>query len=77
MEDWLAAYKIPLGKWIASFVDLLNEHAAFAVQRHLGRARLPDRRPDRADAGDAALLPGRAVRRRSPTGCTARSGWSR
>ena len=30
MEDWLTAYKIPLGKWIAGFVDLLNEHAAFA-----------------------------------------------
>ena len=30
MQDWLTAYKIPLGKWIASFVDFLNEHAAFA-----------------------------------------------
>ena len=30
MEDWLTAYKIPIGKWIASFVKFLNEHAAFA-----------------------------------------------
>jgi glycine betaine/proline transport system permease protein len=30
MEDWLTAYKIPVGKWIASFVKFLNEHAAFA-----------------------------------------------
>jgi glycine betaine/proline transport system permease protein len=30
MQDWLTAHKIPLGKWIASFVDFLNEHAAFA-----------------------------------------------
>jgi glycine betaine/proline transport system permease protein len=29
MEDWLTAYKIPLGKWMSAFVDLLNEHAAF------------------------------------------------
>jgi glycine betaine/proline transport system permease protein len=39
MQDWLTAYKIPLGKWIASFVDLLNEHAAFvfnAVSDSLG-----------------------------------------
>src|SRR5688500_17739787 len=28
--DWLTSYKIPLGDWIASFVDFLNEHAAFA-----------------------------------------------
>src|SRR5919106_3732229 len=30
MEDWLTSYKIPLGKWIAGFVDFLNEHAAWA-----------------------------------------------
>ena len=30
MQDWLTAYKIPLGKWIASFVEFLNDHAAFA-----------------------------------------------
>ena len=54
--DWLTAYKIPLGKWRRALVDLLNEHAAFAVQRHLRRPRLPDRRPDRADAGDPPLL---------------------
>ena len=29
MDDWLAAYKIPLGKWMSKVVDLLNEHAAF------------------------------------------------
>jgi len=29
MEDWFTGYKIPLGKWIAGFVDLLNDHAAF------------------------------------------------
>jgi glycine betaine/proline transport system permease protein len=29
MEDWFTGYKIPLGKWIAAFVDLLNDHAAF------------------------------------------------
>ena len=29
MEDWFTGYKIPLGKWISGFVDLLNEHAAF------------------------------------------------
>ena len=28
--DWLTSHKIPLGKWIADFVDFLNEHAAFA-----------------------------------------------
>jgi glycine betaine/proline transport system permease protein len=28
--DWLTSYKIPLGQWIAAFVDFLNEHAAFA-----------------------------------------------
>jgi glycine betaine/proline transport system permease protein len=27
--DWLTTHKIPLGKWIAGFVDLLNEHAAW------------------------------------------------
>ena len=26
--DWLTAYKIPLGTWIKSLVDLLNAHAA-------------------------------------------------
>ena len=26
--DWLTEYKIPLGNWIKSFVDFLNEHAA-------------------------------------------------
>jgi len=26
--DWLTAYKIPLGSWIKSLVDLLNAHAA-------------------------------------------------
>ena len=30
MVDWLTTYKIPLGKWIAGLVDLLNEHAAWA-----------------------------------------------
>jgi glycine betaine/proline transport system permease protein len=30
MEDWITAEKIPLGAWIADFVDLLNQHAAFA-----------------------------------------------
>ena len=29
MEDWFTGEKIPLGAWIADFVDLLNEHAAF------------------------------------------------
>jgi glycine betaine/proline transport system permease protein len=29
MEEWFTGYKIPLGVWIASFVDFLNEHAAF------------------------------------------------
>jgi glycine betaine/proline transport system permease protein len=29
MEEWFTGYKIPLGAWIASFVDFLNEHAAF------------------------------------------------
>jgi len=28
--DWLTSHKIPLGKWIAGLVDLLNEHAAWA-----------------------------------------------
>lgn len=28
--EWLTAHKIPLGKWISSFVDLLKEHAGFA-----------------------------------------------
>jgi glycine betaine/proline transport system permease protein len=28
--DWLTSYKIPLGTWMADFVDFLNEHAAFA-----------------------------------------------
>jgi glycine betaine/proline transport system permease protein len=28
--DWLIEHKIPLGKWIAGFVDFLNEHAAWA-----------------------------------------------
>ena len=28
--DWLTSYKIPLGSWIAGFVDFLNEHAAWA-----------------------------------------------
>ena len=28
--DWLTSYKIPLGSWIAAFVDFLNEHAAWA-----------------------------------------------
>ena len=27
--DWLSDNKIPLGKWIKSFVDFLNEHAAW------------------------------------------------
>ena len=27
--DWLTDHKIPLGKWIASFVDLLLDHAAW------------------------------------------------
>ncbi len=26
--DWLTEYKLPLGKWIKVWVDLLNEHAA-------------------------------------------------
>ena len=26
--DWLTAYKIPLGNWLKSLVDLLNAHAA-------------------------------------------------
>ncbi len=26
--DWLTDYKIPLGDWISSFVDFLNQHAA-------------------------------------------------
>ena len=26
--DWLTEYKIPLGSWIKSLVDLLNAHAA-------------------------------------------------
>lgn len=26
--DWLTAYKIPLGAWMKSFVDMLNAHAA-------------------------------------------------
>ena len=26
--DWLTDNKIPLGKWIKSFVDFLNDHAA-------------------------------------------------
>jgi glycine betaine/proline transport system permease protein len=30
MEHWLAAYKIPIGKWIASFVGFLQDHAAWA-----------------------------------------------
>ncbi|HEX6144470.1 MAG TPA: choline ABC transporter permease subunit, partial [Geminicoccaceae bacterium] len=29
MEDWFTGYKIPLGRWMSGFVDLLNEHAAF------------------------------------------------
>ena len=29
MEDWITGYKIPLGRWMSGFVDLLNEHAAF------------------------------------------------
>jgi glycine betaine/proline transport system permease protein len=28
--DWLIEHKIPLGEWIAGFVDFLNEHAAWA-----------------------------------------------
>lgn len=28
--DWLTSHKIPLGSWIAGFVDFLNEHAAWA-----------------------------------------------
>jgi glycine betaine/proline transport system permease protein len=28
--DWLTTHKIPLGKWIAGFVDFLNEHASWA-----------------------------------------------
>jgi glycine betaine/proline transport system permease protein len=27
MYDWLVDHKIPLGSWVKSFVDLLNEHA--------------------------------------------------
>lgn len=27
MYDWLVEHKIPLGSWVKSFVDLLNEHA--------------------------------------------------
>ncbi len=27
--DWLTDNKIPLGKWISAFVDLLNDHAAW------------------------------------------------
>ena len=27
--EMLEEYKIPLGKWISSFVDFLNEHAAW------------------------------------------------
>ena len=27
--DWLTDHKIPLGKWIKSFVDLLLDHAAW------------------------------------------------
>jgi glycine betaine/proline transport system permease protein len=30
MEHWLTAYKIPIGKWIASFVGFLQDHAAWA-----------------------------------------------
>ena len=25
--NWLTEHKIPLGKWVESFVDVLNEHA--------------------------------------------------
>jgi len=29
MEDWVTAYKIPLGRWMRDFVDFLNAHAAW------------------------------------------------
>lgn len=29
MEDWLTANKIPLGRWIRDFVDLVNDEAAW------------------------------------------------
>ena len=29
MEDWFRVVEIPLGAWIADFVDVLNDHAAF------------------------------------------------
>jgi glycine betaine/proline transport system permease protein len=28
--DWITFYKIPLGKWMSAFIDLLNDHAAWA-----------------------------------------------
>ena len=76
MEDWLTAYKIPLGKWIAGFVDFLNDHAACAFNAISdGLGFLID--------GLIELMQRRRrcswsrCSRRSRTGCTARSGWWR
>ncbi len=63
MEHWLTAYKIPIGKWIASFVGFLQDHAAFAFNAVSDGLGFCDRRPDRPDAGDARLAAGRPVRR--------------
>ena len=30
--NWLTENKIPLGKWIESFVDFINEHAAWLFE---------------------------------------------
>ena len=70
--DWLTAYKIPLGTWIKSLVDLLNAHAAGFfdfISWALGR---PDRRHDRGADRRPAAAADRAVRRCSP-GCLHRS----
>ena len=48
MDDWLTSHKIPLGTWVKTFVDLLNEHAAGLLRLHLARPRRDHRRPDRA-----------------------------
>ena len=32
MESWITANKIPLGRWMRDFVDLLNDEAAWVFE---------------------------------------------
>ena len=73
MYDWLTEHKIPLGSWVKSFVDLLNDHAQSVFDFISLVIGTGDRRAHGASPRRAAPRPDRALRRAPPISCTARS----